>query len=63
VPAFAITEKKSLLTIYVGIHASEDEAWMIYLGYPSREELADAKMRLICSQVAMYPVEQLCLVK
>jgi hypothetical protein len=41
---FGIYTKGGAL-VYLGLHASAEDAWHIYLGWPSESEVADAKAR------------------
>jgi hypothetical protein len=57
---FAITDSNSLKTVYVGVHDTEADAWTTYLGFPTRDEIVDAKMKFVCREVVMYPVGANC---
>lgn len=58
--AFAVTEQKTLKTVYVGLHESEGDAWQIFLGWPDEAEIRAAKMRFVCQEVHLYPTAQQC---
>lgn len=57
---FAITNKATLATEYLGIHPSQLDAWVIFLGWPTADELGIAKMKYACEEVAIYPLAQAC---
>lgn len=52
---FGIYTKGGTL-VYLGLHASVEDAWQIYLGWPTETEIADAKARgLTAVPVAAHP--------
>ena len=57
---WAATDKQSLVTVYLGIHEDEKEAWHMFLGWPSDDEVREAKLKFVLEQVAIYPVAQAC---
>ena len=57
---WAVTDKQSLQTVYLGVHETQSNVWQIFLGWPSPEEVRDAKLKFICEEVAVYPIAQAC---
>ena len=57
---WAATDKQSLKTVYLGIHENEKDAWHIFLGWPSDDEVQEAKLKFVLEQVAIYPIAQVC---
>lgn len=56
---FAITNKKTLLCEYIGLHEDQDATWWTYLGWPDPEEVERAKLKYVCEEVHCYPVAQI----
>jgi hypothetical protein len=57
---WAITNKTSLKTMYLGIHDSAESAWQIFLGWPGPDEIQRAKLKFVCEEVAIFPIAQAC---
>ena len=57
---WGIFRKAELL--YVGLHSTEQDCWQIYLGWPSDQEIADAKREgKTCERVSLrrYSLDEL----
>jgi hypothetical protein len=51
---YAVYDHESIL-MYIGLHWDEEDCWRIFLGWPSDEEIKDAKER----GLRVYPVKVL----
>lgn len=58
--AYAVTNKETLQTVYLGLHEDLDAAWTVFLGWPDDAEQADAKLKFCCEEVDVYPTAQKC---